>query len=97
MSRSQKGSRYEEELHDEQFDRPGTKKKGSNVNLDDMERGQRKEMVADEIELEDNKVQDVDPVADSVSKNILPYFTHPDIIFDWRAVLGEFVGTMLVG
>ncbi|KAG2379388.1 hypothetical protein C9374_007527 [Naegleria lovaniensis] len=88
--------RFDEEVHEEKFDRPGSKKKtSSNINLDDMERGQRKEIVADEIELEDNKVQDVDPVADSVAKNILPYFTHPDIIFDWRAVLGEFLGTML--
>ena len=92
-----KASRYEEPLHDEdeKYDRPSGKKSGSKTNFDELERGQRKDLVANEIELEE-KTQEQPIEEQQLPPAIVPFFTHPDIIFDWRAVLGEFVGTMLV-
>jgi len=91
-----KASRYEHALDDEQYDRPSSKigKTSSKPTIDDLEKGTKKDEVED-IELDDKNQQPIDD-SSALVKNIVPYFTHPDIIFDWRAVLGEFIGTLLV-
>ncbi|KAL9656547.1 hypothetical protein ABK040_005309 [Willaertia magna] len=80
-------SRYEQSLEENEFDNAKTNGKQRLPTIDQIERGEGK---IEEIELEEKDHQEP-----TLASNIVPYFTHPDIIFDWRAVLGEFVGTMI--